>query len=61
MSGEKAALKDRIENDFGDVKFVEPESVSGEFGFVTPVMAEGIYEEKAKKYDNILHMIRVGE
>ena len=42
------------------VGFVEA-GVNGEFGFVTPVMTEGEYEEKAKAYPEILHMIRVEE
>lgn len=61
IRGEKAAFADRIRADFGEVRFVEPEGVSGEFGFVTPVMTEGSYEEKAKAYPQILHMIRVGK
>ena len=37
---------------FGEVRFVEA-GVNGEFGFVTPVMTEGEYEEKAKAYPEI--------
>ena len=58
--GNEDAFKERIGNDFGEVRFVEA-GVNGEFGFVTPVMTEGDYEEKAKAYPEILHMIRVEE
>lgn len=61
MAGEKANLQEKVCRDFGEVTFVEPEGISGEFGFVTPVMTEGLYEEKAKSYEQILHMIRVEE
>ena len=60
IRGNEDALKERIGNDFGEVRFVEA-AVNGEFGFVTPVMTEGEYEEKAKTYPEILHMIRVEE
>ena len=60
IRGNEDALKERIGNDFGEVRFVEA-AVNGEFGFVTPVMTEGEYEEKAKAYPEILHMIRVEE
>ena len=59
MSGKKAEFQEKVLADFGEVTFVEPEMLDGEFGFVTPLMSEGAYEEKAKTYDNILHMIRV--
>ena len=58
--GNEDAFKERIGNDFGEVRFVEA-GVNGEFGFVTLVMTEGEYEEKAKAYPEILHMIRVEE
>ena len=60
IRGNEDALKERIGNDFGEVRFVEA-GVNGEFGFVTPVMTEGEYEEKEKAYPEILHMIRVEE
>ena len=61
MAGNKEELQNRILADFGDVTFVQPEGLTGEFGFVTPVMTEGCYERKADSYEEILHMIRVGE
>ena len=40
IRGNVDAFKERIGNDFGEVRFVEA-GVNGEFGFVTPVMTEG--------------------
>ncbi|MCI8640102.1 MAG: homoserine dehydrogenase [Coprococcus sp.] len=45
----------------GDVVFVETEERLGECGFVTPVMTEEAYQEKAETFDGILHMIRIEE
>lgn len=58
MAGTKEEKEEKIREDFGEVLFVEA-GAEGEFGFVTPVMSEGTYEEKAKAYTNILHMIRM--
>ena len=54
-------MANQIIEDFGNVIFVEPENVVDEFGFITPIMEEGKYEEIVKSYDNILHMIRIEE
>lgn len=59
MEGEREALEARVRSDFGAVEFVEADGLSGEFGFITPMMDEKGYEEKADAYRNILHMIRV--
>ena len=61
IQGEKVSCEERICRDFGEVRFVETDDISGEFGFLTPVMSEGDYEEKADAYENILHMIRIEE
>lgn len=61
MAGEQADLEAEIQKDFGEVQFVNPEEIEGEFGFLTSVMTEGEYEEKAKTYPQICHMIRVEE
>lgn len=61
INGVKEALEGQIIEDFGNVVFVEPENVVDEFGFITPIMEEGKYEEIVKSYDNILHMIRIEE
>ena len=57
----QAELADCIQKDFGEVQYVNLEELSGEFGFVTPVMTEGAYLEKAKNYPQICHMLRVEE
>ena len=42
------------------LKIVKVPELEGEFGFVTPVMMEGDYDTRAKRYkDQILHMIRI--
>ena len=44
---------------FGPVEPVTLEGLGGEFGFVTDVMTEREYKEKASKLDGIMHMIRI--
>lgn len=61
MEGHRSEWKERIQKDFGEVHYVEVEELSGEFGFVTPVMTEGAYMEKAKNYPQICCMLRVEE
>ena len=59
MSGCMDAMKEAVLETFGMVQFVNAD-VTGEFGFVTELMPEGTYEEKAKAYeDKIVGMIRV--
>lgn len=43
---------------FGDVRLVEA-GVTGEFGFVTELMSEGEFEEKAEKLPGMISRIRV--
>ena len=47
-----------MEAAFGPVTYIEIEGLS-EFAFVTPVMAEAAYEEKAAKVEGVLSMIRM--
>ena len=54
-------MAEKIREDFGEVTFINPEGIQGEFGVLTSVMTEGEYEEKAKVYPQICHMIRVEE
>lgn len=61
IQGNQAELADCIQKDFGEVQYVNLEELSGEFGFLTPVMTEGAYLEKAKNYPQICHMLRVEE
>lgn len=58
ISGEPEDLKDKLEEHFGPVEIVRAEGLSGEFGFLTGVMMEREYEEKAKGFPGIIHMIR---
>lgn len=61
MTGEQAEFSEKIQNEFGEVAFINPDGIQGEFGFLTSVMTEGEFEEKAKAYPQICHMIRVEE
>lgn len=60
MKGEKEAFQERIAESFGAVQYVKVPGIDGEFGFVTGVMPEGTYNEKAAAYkDDMIAMIRV--
>ncbi|GAA6491547.1 homoserine dehydrogenase [Candidatus Bariatricus faecipullorum] len=59
--GEPRNLEGKIQAEFGNCRFVTVEGLDGEFGFVTPVMSEGDFAEKAGNCPWILHMIRVEE
>lgn len=61
VEGKQTELESRIQKDFGRVQYVNLEELPGEFGFVTPVMTEGAYMEKAESYPQICHMLRVEE
>lgn len=61
IQGNQAELADRIRKDFGEVQYVNLQEFDEEFGFVTPVMTEGAYLEKAKNYPKICHMLRMEE
>lgn len=53
---------EQLQQAFGMLQFVKAEGVDGEFGFVTALMPEGAYEEKAAAFgDQIIRMIRVQE
>ena len=51
--------KENIQKLFGNVEFVEAEDISGEIGFLTEIITEEEYEQKASKLKNILQRIRV--
>lgn len=60
IRGEEKELLPDLKYSFGEVDIVHAEGLEGEFGFVTPVMMEGDYDTRAKRYgDKILHMIRI--
>ncbi len=53
-----AEKKAQVEAAFGPVAYIELEGLS-EFAFVTPMMSEAAYEEKAAKAGGVLSMIRM--
>ncbi len=53
------AEKEAVEKVFSDVEYVTAEDISGEIGFLTGLMTEAAYEEKAAELGAILQMIRV--
>ena len=59
ISGAKEARYSEVASVFGPVEPVTLEGLDGEFGFVTDVMTEREYKEKAAKLDGIVHMIRI--
>ncbi|MGI6007048.1 MAG: homoserine dehydrogenase [Ruminococcus sp.] len=48
----------KIKELFGDVDIRQLEDLPGEFAFVTPVMTENSYKDKAGRLDGIISMIR---
>lgn len=59
MQGSREKKAEEVKDIFGEVTFLELEEVPGEFGFVTSVMTEGEYQEKAGKFADILQVLRV--
>ncbi|MBU9737814.1 homoserine dehydrogenase [Diplocloster agilis] len=61
ISGNADTDLGKIKEVFGDVKLVQVPEYKDEFGFVTGLMSEADYEEKAAKVPGILKRIRVEE
>lgn len=59
MEGELAERIMEVERVFGTVQTVELEEIAGEFGFLTGVLSEAEYEEKAGQIGGVLNRIRV--
>ncbi|MEF9945635.1 MAG: homoserine dehydrogenase [Lachnospiraceae bacterium] len=59
MTGESSAWLEQLQEDFGTSETVVIPGEVGEFGFLTAVMSEGTYDQKAESYSNIIQMIRV--
>lgn len=59
VKGSLAERKAETEAVFGPIAAIEIDGISGEFAFITSVMSEKEYEEKAAKLDGILNRIRV--
>lgn len=53
--------KDKVEQVFGAVNYVEAEGVTGEIGFVTEEMSEEAFAAKSTTLGNVLSVIRVGK
>ena len=51
--------KTSVEKIFGNVEYIDAESVTGELGFVTEVMTEEALESKKAAYGEVLNVIRV--
>ena len=60
VQGTPEEKADRVKTLFGDVQIRQLADLPGEFGFVTPVMTEAQYQEKAGQLDGIISMIRAG-
>ncbi|MFI3208074.1 MAG: homoserine dehydrogenase [Eubacteriales bacterium] len=59
ISGTPEELESHLTAVFGEIKIVTLDDVADEFGFVTDVMAEGRYDEKAEHFPAIKGMIRI--
>ena len=60
MQGEVEEMLPKVQYSFGDVEIVKVPELTGEFGFITPVMMEGDYDTRATRFgEQILHMIRI--
>lgn len=60
MKGDVKEMESDLKYSFGDIRLVQLPELPGEFGFTTPVMMEGDYDTRAKRYQGqILHMIRM--
>lgn len=54
-----ANSEEHVKGIFGEVEFVEVPGITGEIGFLTGILTEEAYQNKAEKLENILQMIRV--
>ena len=59
ISGTPEGLRDELEAAFGKIDLVNVKDLDNEFGFVTGVLTEHEYEEKASGFEGILSRIRV--
>ena len=61
IQGQDDDAKQRVTEVFGQVEMVMTDELEDEFGFITGVMSEGEYAEKAAKFPEMIHMIRMAE
>ena len=59
ISGKAAEKKTDVEAAFGNVRFVECESIQNEFAVVTDVMTEADYKMAVENIDGVMGMIRM--
>lgn len=59
ISGSQEELKESLENSFGAIQTVCVDELKDEFGFVTGIMTEDEYAEKAAAFSGILSRIRI--
>lgn len=59
VKGNPEADLEKVEKIFGKAEAIVLPELKGEFGFITEVMSEAAYEEKAKQYGEVINRIRV--
>ena len=61
IRGEESVLKSRVDEVFGQVKFVKADDVEGEFAVITGEMTEAEYAQKAEEMPEVVKMIRMAD
>ena len=59
VAGTAARQADRAAAAFGEIQIIAPQSLQQEFGFITEVMSEAEFAERAKAYGEIISRIRM--
>ena len=59
MSGDAKTRLEEIHKVFGDVQLVTVPELENEFGFITSILTEAQYQEKAEKCQGIINRIRI--
>ncbi len=59
IKGKQEELQERLIREFGKITFVTVQSLTEECGFITEELSEIMFERKATKFPEIIHMIRV--
>ena len=58
VSGKRSGCEAKINEEFGEVDYIEPEEDAEGFGFVTPALAEKSFDEHLRNIPNVLGRIR---
>lgn len=61
VEGNLESKKEEINDIFGQVSFVEKEDIVGEFGFITALLSEEDFKQRAERLGGIKNRIRVEE